>query len=160
MQRRLVLSTILVATIVVLLLAAPVTVVLRQAATDELEARTSAVGGTVAAAIEDRAVPGDDGQSTDIGLTADEVSLLLPDDVGVRILDRDGNEVVAVDVDEIDSPFRRRSQLTGTSTILRCNTAVLTIISVGQPNVISDMSSDLMSEASMARNGPRSVTST
>jgi signal transduction histidine kinase len=107
MRRRLVLSTVLVTAIVLLLLAAPVTVVLRQAATDELEARTSAVGGTVAAAIEDRAVPGDDGQSTDIGLTGDEVSLLLPDNVGMRILDRDGNEVVAVDVDGIDSPFRR-----------------------------------------------------
>ena len=107
MRRRLVLSTVLVATIVLLLLAAPVSLVLRQAATDELEARTSAVGATVAAAIEDRAVRNNDGNVTSIGLTAEEISLLLPEGVGVSVLDRDGKEVVAVALEGINAPFRR-----------------------------------------------------
>lgn len=107
MQRRLVFSTVLVTAIVLLLLAAPVTVVLRQAATDELEARTNAVGATVVAAIDGGALSGDDGQGVAIALTAAGISLLLPEDVGVRVLDREGDEVVAVDIEGIDSPFRR-----------------------------------------------------
>ena len=103
MRRRLVLSTVLVVTVVLLLLAVPVTLVLRQAASDELEARTGAVGATVVAAIDDRAAQTDDG----LGLTADEIALLLPDDVGVRVIDTDGTELVGVDVDGIRSPFRR-----------------------------------------------------
>ncbi len=107
MRRRLVLSTVLVTTIVLLLLAGPITLVLRQAATDELDAQTSAVGATVTAAIENRAVRSNDGQVTGIGLTAEEISLLLPEGVGVRILDRNGGDIAAVAAEGIDAPFRR-----------------------------------------------------
>jgi signal transduction histidine kinase len=107
MRRRLVLSTVLVVTVVLFLLAAPVTLVLRQAATDELEARTSAVGATVAAAIDDRSAQAEDTSVIDMGLTAEDIAVLLPEGVGVRVLDADSNELLSVDVADVESPFRR-----------------------------------------------------
>ena len=52
MRRRLVVSTILVVTIVLVVLSVPVTLVLREAATNEIRARTSQQASTVAAVID------------------------------------------------------------------------------------------------------------
>ncbi len=99
MRRRLVLSTILVVTIVLVMLSVPVVIILREAATNELRARTSqeanAVAGALAGALSTGAVP-------DLTITDD---LIAPGD-GVRILDADGEVVAERNVDDIAAPFR------------------------------------------------------
>lgn len=108
MRRRLVLATVVVVLVVMLLMAAPVTLLLRQSATNQLEARVESAGSVIATAV------GDDVARDDrLTLTADDVELLLPEDVGVRILDSDGFEVLSVDLDELDSPFRRSFSTAG-----------------------------------------------
>lgn len=102
MRRRLVLSTVLVATVVMLLLSVPVTLVLREAATDELVARTSAIGEMVGAVVD-----ADTDDSGSLSTTAEDLDRLLPDGVGVTISDAAGNDVLTVEGDQIDSPFRR-----------------------------------------------------
>lgn len=87
MRRRLVLSTLLVVTVVLVMLTVPVTVVLRRAATSELRVRTSQEAETVAALLTYEASLGDD---IDLSV-ADRV--VRPDD-GVRVISSDG-EVIA-----------------------------------------------------------------
>lgn len=99
MRRRLVLSTILVVTIVLLVLTIPVTLVLREAATNELRARTSQQATSVARVLGDdlraRAIP---------DLTVTDSLITVGD--GVRVLDADGDVIAERNTEGISSPFR------------------------------------------------------
>ena len=87
MRRRLVLSTLLVVTVVLVMLTVPVTVVLRRAATSELRVRTTQEAETVAGLLTYEALRGEE-----INLEVAE-SVVRPGD-GVRVVASDG-EVIA-----------------------------------------------------------------
>jgi signal transduction histidine kinase len=98
-RRRLVLSTILVVTIVLLILTLPVTLMLREAATNELSAQKMQEATAVAAALaEDLAT----GRPLDLAVT----DAMLADGDGVRVLDVNGKVIAERNVDGIDSPYR------------------------------------------------------
>jgi signal transduction histidine kinase len=98
-RRRLVLSTILVVTIVLLVLTVPVTLILRQAATNEISARTMQEATAVAATLADDLATGGP-----IDLAATESVVAKGD--GVRILDANGDIIAERDMDDLDSPYR------------------------------------------------------
>jgi hypothetical protein len=98
-RRRLVLSTILVVTIVLLILTLPVTLMLREAATNELSAQKMQEATAVAAVLaEDLAT----GAPLDLAVT----DAMLADGDGVRVLDVNGKVIAERNVDGIDSPYR------------------------------------------------------
>ncbi|NND73479.1 MAG: HAMP domain-containing histidine kinase [Ilumatobacter sp.] len=103
MRRRLVLSTILVVTIVLVMISVPVVFILREAATNELRARTGQEASAVVAAL---ATPLSAGDVPDLALTD---GMVAPGD-GVRILDADGVVIAERNVDGIDAPFRSTAE--------------------------------------------------
>ena len=86
MRRRLVLSTLLVVTVVLVMLTVPVTIVLRNAATSELRVRTTQEAETVAALLAYEALLG---QEIDLSV-AD--SVVRPGD-GIRVVSSDGDVI-------------------------------------------------------------------
>ncbi len=99
MRRRLVLSTILVVTIVLLILTVPVTLMLREAATNELSAQKTQEAATVAAAL-----AGD--LATGGPLDLADTDAMLAKGGGVRVLDANGTVIAERNVDGLDSPYR------------------------------------------------------
>lgn len=99
MHRRLVLSTVLVVTIVLVVLAVPVTLVLREAATNEIRARTGQQASAVVSLVEESLTGG-----TAVDLAATD-SIITPGD-GVRVLDADGDVIAERNTDGISAPFR------------------------------------------------------
>jgi len=98
-RRRLVLSTILVVSIVLLILTVPVTLMLREAATNELTAQKMQEATTVAAALaEDLAAGGP------VDLTVTDA--LVAEGDGVRVLSANGEVIAEQNVDGIGSPYR------------------------------------------------------
>ncbi len=99
MRRRLVLSTVLVVTIVLVLLTVPVALILRNAANAELEARTDQAAAAVESLVRaDLAA----GQIPDLAVTDGIVST----GDGVRVLDLDRKVIAERNVSDISSPFR------------------------------------------------------
>lgn len=99
MRRRLVLSTILVVSIVLLILTIPVTLILRQAATNELSARTMQEATAVAAALADDLATGN---PVDLAVT----DSMVAEGDGVRVVNADGEVIAERNVAGIDSPYR------------------------------------------------------
>ncbi|MBT5552893.1 MAG: HAMP domain-containing protein, partial [Ilumatobacter sp.] len=99
MRRRLVLSTVLVVTIVMLLLTVPVLLILREAAMAELTARTEQAASAVESLVRDDL---ENGQVPDLSITDEIVS----DGDGVRIFDANGEVIVERNVEGIESPFQ------------------------------------------------------
>jgi len=99
MRRRLVLSTVLVVTIVMLLLTVPVLLILREAATAELTARTEQAASAVESLVRDDL---ENGRVPDLSITDEIVS----DGDGVRIFDADAEVIVERNVEGIESPFQ------------------------------------------------------
>jgi signal transduction histidine kinase len=98
-RKQLVFSTILVVTIVLIVLSVPVTLILREGATNELRARTDQEATVVAQALEAELQAG---RIPDLAATD---ALLRPGD-GVRILDADREVIVERNTDGISAPFR------------------------------------------------------
>jgi signal transduction histidine kinase len=99
MRRRLVLSTVLVVTIVLVLLTVPVVLILRNAATAELEARTGQAATAVESLIrEDLAT----GQVPDLSIT----DIIVTEGDGIRVLDANREVIVERNVDAIGSAYR------------------------------------------------------
>ncbi len=99
MRRRLVLSTVLVVTIVLLLLALPVALILRNARTAELEARTGQATAAVESLIRDALAAG---QVPDLSIT----DVIVTEGDGVRVLDADRVVIAERNVDDIGSAYR------------------------------------------------------
>lgn len=99
MRRRLVVSTTLVVAIVLVILALPVTLLLRDAATNELQARTELEALAVADALRDDLVAG---QTPDL----DDALRLVSDGDGIRVFAADDTVLAEIAVDGIESPFR------------------------------------------------------
>lgn len=99
MRRRLVLSTILVVTLVLLVMTAPIVLILREAATNELQARTTQEATAVSALITDDLAAG---RTPDLEPT----DRLVAEGDGVRILDNAGAVIAERNTGGISDPYR------------------------------------------------------
>lgn len=99
MRRRLVLSTILVVTIVLMMLSVPIVIILHEAATNELRARTSQEANAVLGALEASFATG---LVPDLAVTD---AIVAPGD-GVRVIGPDGVVLAERNVAGISAPFR------------------------------------------------------